>query len=373
MPSPLPQERIAELTDSFASWVGLSSPGQQILAGILLAAVALVLFLGLSLWLLRVSWRRTESWAERRSGGMDPEIMSHTRSWLRNLLLLTSLRAALHFVPFGPVSERWIGHIFLAALTVTTISLSFSGFRFSLELYLRRRGSSLAEHKSRVLLPVVKGVAYILAAVFLLDNYGVEIGTIMAGLGVAGVAVGFAAQAVLGDLFSYFAILFDRPFQIGDFILVNDQIRGNIEHIGLKTSRIRSLDGEQIIISNTDLTSSRVKNYRRMTRRRAVFFFGVVYSTPHDVLAAIPGWVREIISEVPRCEFDRAHFFRFGDSSLDFEVVYFLNTPEYLDYMDAQQAIHLGLVRRFEQEGVDFAFPTRTVHLAGNTPPPPRS
>lgn len=219
------------------------------------------------------------------------------------------------------------------------------------------------EYKGRVLLPVISGFTWIIALAFILENMGVEISTILAGFGVAGVAVGFAAQAVLGDLFSYFAILFDHPFRIGDFIVISPEIRGNIEHIGLKTSRIRSLDGEQIILSNSDLTNSRVKNYRRMHQRRVLFQFGVLYSTPPDKLEALPEIIRKIVDETPRATFDRAHFQGFGDSSLNFEVVYFVESPDYNVYMDTQQTINLGLVRAIEQQGMGFAFPTRTVHI----------
>ncbi|MGE4504283.1 MAG: mechanosensitive ion channel family protein [Desulfovibrionaceae bacterium] len=327
------------------------------------AVAALGVFLLLGALARRHLGKRLTDWAAAHHVNADTETLGVIlrQAWL--LLNFVALDVFLGVLePPGRVA-RWQGHVFLVLFTWIAVTLGFNLVKFALDLSLRRRGATLAEHRGRVLLPVVKGVIWILAAAFLLDNFGVQVTTILAGLGVAGVAVGFAAQAVLGDLFSYFAILFDHPFRIGDFIVLDAGFRGEIEHIGLKTTRLRSLDGEQIVLSNTDLTSSRVKNYRRMVRRRAVFGFGVLYATPVDVVERIPGWVREIIDEVDRATFDRAHFVRFGESSLDFEVVYYVETPEYTDWMDIQQRINLRLMRRFEAEGVGFAFPTRTVYL----------
>ncbi|MBU1248857.1 MAG: mechanosensitive ion channel family protein [Proteobacteria bacterium] len=329
-----------------------------------IAACLFLLAIGLVIMLRR---RLTRSLPDGESDEHAKVIRASTSSAALFLILLAA-RLCLRLLPLDTDTAQLAWQVLLAALTLTGISLGFDLFRLALDRGLRRKGSSLNEHKGRVLLPVVQGLTWLVAVAFLLDNYGVKIGTILAGMGVAGIAIGFAAQAVLGDLFSYFAILFDHPFRIGDFITIGE-VRGHIEHIGLKTSRIRSLDGEQIVMSNTDLTSSRVKNFRRMTRRRGLFSFGVLYSTPHAQLTAIPVWVKEIIDAIPLTTFDRAHFCSFGESSLDFEVVYFVESPEINDFKDSQQRINLALVARFEQEGVGFAFPTRTLHMH-NEPKP---
>lgn len=200
------------------------------------------------------------------------------------------------------------------------------------------------------------------AAIILLalDNLGVHVTTLVAGLGVGGVAVALALQSVLGDLFASVSIILDKPFVIGDFITVDDFL-GSVEHIGIKTTRIRSLSGEQLIFGNTDLLKSRVRNYKRMSERRIQFAFGVVYRTPAEKLSAIPGFLREIVGTQPRARFERAHFKQFGASSLDFEVVYWIEDPDYNLSMDVQQAINLDLFRRFQAEGIEFAYPTRTV------------
>lgn len=273
------------------------------------------------------------------------------------------LFAATRRVSLGPGPDRIVFVVLLCAVSYAGIATGYDLLRTGLDLSLRRRGASLAEHGSRAFLPVIKAAAWLLAAVFILDNLGFEVSALLAGLGVAGVAVGFAAQAVLGDLFSYFSILLDRPFRIGDFITLGEHM-GVIEHIGLKTTRIRSLGGEQIVLSNSDLTGSRVRNYRRMTRRRVSFAFGVVYQTPADKLEEIPSLVRAAVEAVDKATFDRAHFLAFGESSLDFEVVFYVESPDYNVYMDVRQAINLALVRAFEARGVAFAYPTRTLYAA---------
>ncbi|MCX7765301.1 MAG: mechanosensitive ion channel family protein, partial [Candidatus Sumerlaeia bacterium] len=183
------------------------------------------------------------------------------------------------------------------------------------------------------------------------------------GLGIGGVAVALAAQAILGDLFSYFAILFDRPFEVGDFIIIGD-LSGTVEYIGLKTTRIRSINGEQVVIANTDLTNSRIRNYKRMERRRVVFRIGVRYETNLEQLKEIPVLIKNIISQIPEATFDRAHFFSYGDFSLVFEIVYFVNDRDYYKYMDIQQQINLKIKEEFARRQIKFAYPTQTVYLS---------
>ena len=199
-----------------------------------------------------------------------------------------------------------------------------------------------------------------------LDNLGVNVTALIAGLGVGGIAVALAVQNILGDLFASLSIVIDKPFVIGDFIVVGDCL-GTVEHVGLKTTRVRSLGGEQLVFANSDLLSSRVRNYKRMNERRILFQFGVLYQTPAETLERIPGLVREVIEAQDEVRFDRAHFARFGESSYDFDVVYWMLTPDYNRYMDAQQAINLALVRRFADIDVGFAYPTRTLYLEGET------
>jgi small-conductance mechanosensitive channel len=185
---------------------------------------------------------------------------------------------------------------------------------------------------------------------------------VVAGLGIGGIAVALAAQTVLGDLFAYFTILFDRPFEIGDFVVVGE-FQGTIERLGIKTTRLSSLGGEQIVMSNKDLTDSRVRNYKRMARRRVVFRLGVTYQTPVERLREIPTVVADIFREVEGTTLDRVHFFSYGDSSLLYEIVYYVDGNDYARYMDVQQAINLRIYEEFEKRRIEFAYPTRTLYL----------
>jgi small-conductance mechanosensitive channel len=195
-----------------------------------------------------------------------------------------------------------------------------------------------------------------------LDNIGINVTALVAGLGIGGVAIALASQNVLGDLFASISIVLDKPFVIGDFIIVGDML-GSVEHIGIKTTRVRSLFGEQLVFSNNDLLNSRIRNYKRMDERRVVFSIGVVYQTPYEKLSAIPGMVRKIVEEQEQTRFDRAHFSKYGDFALIYEIVYYVKIPDYNAYMDIQEAINLEIYRTFHEEGIDFAYPTQTVFM----------
>jgi len=186
----------------------------------------------------------------------------------------------------------------------------------------------------------------------------------LASLGIGGIAVALAMQNILGDLFASLSIAIDKPFVIGDFIVLGEEM-GTVEQVGLKTTRIRSLGGEQIILSNNDLLQSRIRNYKRLQERRAVFAIGVTYDTPADKLERIPELIRQAIEAQADARFDRAHFKSFGASSLDFEAVFYVLKPDYNVFMNVQQAINLQLVRSFAGQGIEFAFPTQTLHLHG--------
>ncbi len=203
---------------------------------------------------------------------------------------------------------------------------------------------------------------YSLLILLALDNLGFNVTAILAGLGVGGIAVALATQNILGDIFASLSIVFDKPFVIGDFIVVGD-LKGTVERIGLKTTRIRSLSGEQLVFSNADLLASRIQNYKRMYERRVVVQVGVSYSTTKRQLERIPEMVKEILTSNSKVRFDRAHFKSFGESSLDFEIVYYVLDSDFNAHMDIQQQLHLELFERFHQEGISIPFPTRTLYM----------
>ena len=208
------------------------------------------------------------------------------------------------------------------------------------------------------------GKILIWSIVFLLilDNLGVNITALVAGLGVGGIAVALALQTILGDLFASLSIVLDKPFVVGDFLIVAD-LMGAVEYVGLKTTRLRSLSGEQLVFSNSDLLNSRIRNYGRMFERRVVFKIGVTYQTPRETLIKIPIIIREAIEQQDMTRFDRSHFMEYGNSALVFESVYYVLGSDYNIYMDIQQAINLRIHERFEEEDIEFAYPTQTLFI----------
>lgn len=209
---------------------------------------------------------------------------------------------------------------------------------------------------------IVKAILWALGLTLILANLGVNVTSIIASLGIGGLAVALALQNVLRDIFSSFSIYIDKPFMVGDFIVIGDD-KGTVEKIGMKTTRIRTTQGEELVISNTELTEARVRNFKKMEKRRVAFELGVTYETKQDKLKAIPDIIKEIVGAVKGAEYDRCHFKSYGDSSLNFEIVYYVNSAEYADYMNVNQVVNLKIFERFAKEKIDFAYPTRTVFL----------
>lgn len=212
---------------------------------------------------------------------------------------------------------------------------------------------------------IIRIVLWSIVALLVLDNLGVNVTALVAGLGIGGVAVALALQNILGDLFASLSITFDKPFIIGDFLIIGEHM-GSVEHVGLKTTRVRSLSGEQLVFSNSDLLNSRIRNYGRMYERRVVFSIGVTYQTPREKLMRIPGIIREAVEAQDETRFDRSHFMKYGDYALMFETVYYVLSPDYNIYMDIQQSIYFAIHKGFEQEGIEFAYPTQKLFLHNN-------
>lgn len=307
--------------------------------------------------------KRLKKWAEKTATTVDDFLIGLLDKIILPLFYFGSFYLSINILVLAPMLEKIINILGVAVLTLFTARLitEIIGYGFKFYWSGRSKDASL-ERSLKGILGVVKVIVWGLAIVFFLDNLGFKISSVIAGLGIGGVAVALAAQAVLKDLFSYFSIIFDRPFEVGDFIIVGEYL-GAVEYIGIKTTRIRSLGGEQLIFSNTDLTDSRVRNYKRMEKRRVVFRLGVTYQTPQDKLKQIPKIVENIIKNVKDTMFDRAHFFSYGDFSLIFEVVYYVLGSDYNKYMDTQQEINFGLKEELEKQGVEFAYPTQTIYV----------
>ena len=209
---------------------------------------------------------------------------------------------------------------------------------------------------------IIKGVIWGFGILLVLSNLGINISSLLAGLGIGGIAVALALQNILGDLFSAFAIYLDKPFEVGDFIVVGES-KGTVEKIGIKTSRLRALQGEELIISNKELTNARIQNFKKMKERRITFRLGVTYETPLEKLKKIPEIIKQIITSFEDTRFERAHFVQFGDFALIFEVVYYMTTPAYIDYLNTQEKINFKIKEIFEKENIEMAYPTQTIFL----------
>jgi small-conductance mechanosensitive channel len=341
-------------------WLDVPFLGSSVRAWMLAAGIAAALYLFLLL-VKRLILRRIGR--IRRIGpiGPIPDILRRTR---RSLLLLPVLYIGSLFLTLPPHLEAVLRSAAVLAVLLQLALWAVIGIDFWVESTRRKR---LAADAATVSLIGVLGfigklVLWVLLLLLVLDNLGVNVTALVAGLGVGGIAVALALQNILGDLLASLSIVLDKPFVLGDTIQVDD-FMGTVEHIGLKTTRLRSISGEQIVFPNGNLLQSRIRNLKRMSERRVVFTFGVVYETPAGTLETIPGLVRAIVEAQEGVRFDRAHFRRLGDWSLDFEVVYFVTTPDHNLYLDRQQAINLALLRRFEEAGIALAFPTRTVRL----------
>ena len=330
----------------------------------LMALGTLVLGLALIKIFAKLVLGRIKKWAESTETQLDDFVIRGVEKTIIPLLYYGVFYLALNTLTIHPKAEKWI-HIFSAIIiTFFTIRVITSTLKFSMNAYLvSQSGGEIKAKQFKGITAIASAFVWVFGFVFLLDNLGFNVTTVIAGLGIGGIAIALAAQAILGDLFSYFVIFFDRPFEIGDFIVTGDK-RGTVEYIGLKTTRVRSLDGEQLVFPNTDLTNSRLHNFKKMKRRRAVFKLGVVYQTSPEQVVEIPNIVKKIIESQTDTVFDRGHFSSFGNFSLNFDFVYFVLGSDYTKYMDIQQEINIAIYREFQAHSIEFAYPTQTLFLA---------
>lgn len=306
-------------------------------------------------------------------------VAAQTRTQAHNVMLevlgstqrgLMVLAAALIGVGLLDLSERWsarVGQLWFLAVVLQGALWGNRLIRIGLQHHVERHagpaGQAPASAAATLLAWALRTLLWGMVLLGMLSNLGVNITAFVASLGVGGIAVALAAQNILGDLFASLAIVLDKPFEVGDFIVLG-AVSGTVEKVGLKTTRIRSLGGEQVVMSNTELLKQTISNYKRLAQRRIVFGFGVRYGTPPDLLAQIPGIVERAVKSGSRLRFERAHFKALGESSLDFEVVYIVLDADYKLYMDEQQRINLELMRELAARGVEFALPSRMVHVA---------
>ncbi|MBU1015401.1 mechanosensitive ion channel family protein [Patescibacteria group bacterium] len=318
------------------------------------------------LWVFRtIILRKISRIAKATQNDFDDVLTEILRSLSVPFYFLLALGAASQFIaqpPFVSKAGYWGA---VVVLVYTAIRAATQLVDYFFERVMKKRLREDAKFDPSVVRLLGRGLKLLVWAVALLlvaQNLGYNISALIAGLGIGGLAVAFALQNVLSDVFASFSLYFDKPFRTGDFIIVGEDM-GTVERIGIKSTRLTSLWGEQIVLPNKMLTEARVRNYQRMENRRIVFSFGVLYETSAEKLRRIPQMVREVVDGIELADLERAHFKKFGDSSLDFEVMYNIRTSDYTQYMNVQQDINFGLVERFEKEGIGFAYPTRTVYL----------
>jgi len=326
--------------------------------GILLASIFVIYYL-----FQRVALARLKKMTASTNNNLDDMLVRGVELLVLPLMYYGALYVSLHTLTLAAELQKGIRVALVLLLTILLVRALTGIIRFALRAKLRSAtDDKTAEIQLKGLSGLITVTVWIIATFFLLDNLGVKISAAVAGLGIGGIAVALAAQAVLGDLFSYFVIFLDKPFEVGDFIIAGDKM-GTVETIGLKTTRLTALSGEQIVFSNSDLIQSRLHNYKKMARRRILFKIGVIYETPAETLREIPQIVRDIIERQESATFDRGHFASFGDFSLDFEFVYYVESSDFAQYRDIQQAINLAVFEAFEQRQIGFAYPTQTLFV----------
>jgi small-conductance mechanosensitive channel len=353
------------MTETWMEWfttttvLGVSV--SNLLSALLAASVAYVVMTQA----VRLTLKRLSKFAEQTTMHADDMLVKTLSSTNRGLMLLVSLLIGVSFLD---LPDRWAGRVsqlWFVALALQIALWANTAVTLGLQRHAARHPSPGTQSVSAAATLISWGLRTVLWSIVLLamlSNLGVNVTAFIASLGVGGIAVALAAQNILGDLFASVAIAVDKPFEVGDFIVLGS-VAGTVEVVGVKTTRIRSLGGEQIVMSNTEMLKQTISNYKRLQERRIVFGFGVTYQATPAQLREIPEVVKAIVEESDTLRFDRAHFKAFGESSLDFEVVYFVRVPDYTQYMNEQQRINIRLKEELESRKVEFAYPTRTLFV----------
>ncbi len=277
--------------------------------------------------------------------------------------VLASFYVSLNFIMIPESIRKWFFYAFLISAVYYSIKFINELINFTVKKLSKKQENQSDAAIIKLLGTVAKITLWIGAGLLVLSNMGVNVSSLIAGMGIGGIAVALALQNVLGDLFSSLSIYFDKPFRIGDYITIGTQ-SGHVKKVGLKTTRIETPQGEELVVANSELTKAQLSNFGAMKRRRVVFSVGVTYDTPLSKLKKIPDWIKEIInSHGEMTEIVRIHFATFGDFSLIYNIVYYVNSKEYNDYMDIQENINFKILEKFEEENVEMAFPTQTLYL----------
>ncbi|MDD5317973.1 MAG: mechanosensitive ion channel family protein [Candidatus ainarchaeum sp.] len=333
----------------------------QYLSALLVLAVAWVLLR----FFRNVVLGRMKRLAEGTETDLDDLAITAIESFGHPFYAVLSLYVALLFISVPAVVSGIVGYSLLAITIYYVVIASQHVIDYALKKYRERPGEGGKEMDSATLHlmgNLLKGAVLVIAAILLLSNLGFKIDALLAGLGVGGIAIAFALQSALADMFASFSIYFDKPFKVGDYIAIGTDT-GIVKKIGIKSTRIETVQGEELVVSNQDLVASRVRNYKRMKRRRIVFGFGVTYETAPAKLHRIPDVVKNVLAKIGNADFERCYFKSFGDFALNFEVIYYVKDNDFLKYVDTQHAINMGITEAFAKEGVEMAYPTQNVFV----------
>ncbi len=305
-----------------------------------------------------------ERWARKTKTDLDDEIIADIKSIPTSLYIVAAIFFSIQAIHVHPILSKVIEVLFITLVIYWSANVVSKLIEYGLYKLAKKKGGSYKKKNTTylALALIAKLILWTTGFLLVLSNLGVNISALIASLGIGGIAIALAVQNVLGDIFSSFSIYLDKPFEIGDYIIVGDH-SGTVKKIGLKSTRIEALQGEEIVISNNELTTTRIQNFKTMKKRRIAFQIGLTYDTSSTKLKKVPKLIESIIEKTKNAEFSRAHFHEFGDFALKYEIVYYIHSGEYQDYMDAQEAINLEIHKAFEKEKIDMAFPTQTLHL----------
>ena len=305
---------------------------------------------------------RIQRLAEQTHTVIDDVVIGALRKTKLLYLLIVSVFAGSLWVKLEPEVRSVVLHIAVVATLIQSGIWISAGLQIWLQHYRATEEDGANRTTMNALSFLARLALWGTILLLVLDNLGIDVTALVAGMGIGGIAIALAVQNILSDLFASLSIVLDKPFVNGDFVVVGD-MAGAVEHIGIKTTRIRSISGEQLIFSNTDLLGSRIRNFGRMRERRVVFSLGITYQTPAEKLEHVPDLIRAAIESQQSARFDRSHFASYGDSALNFETVYYVESSDYATHMDILQSVNLTIYRSFAAEGIEFAYPTQTLFI----------
>jgi len=336
----------------------LNNSPQDYLWALSTFAVTLIVFYLFRLLILK----RLGKWADSSTNKIDNKLIEGIEGIGLLFYLIITLQISLQFINIPQSLEKPLYYITLIVVVYSLTKALDDFVASSVRSIARANNRDTEASIIQILIKASKGALWVISFLLVLSNLGYNISSLLAGVGISGIAIAFALRSILEDLFSAFTIYFDKPFEVGDFIVIGKD-KGTVQSIGLKSTRLKTLEGEELVVSNRELTKARVHNYKRMEKRRRTLEFGVTYDTSTKTLEKIPEIVKEIINNTDNVDFDRVYFTEFGDSGLKFEAIYYVDSPEYKDALAAQQEINLKLHQKFNQENIEIAFPTQTIHL----------